>query len=100
MVGSFVVDDVVVIVVEVDVVVIVVVIVVVVVALALASACLLSALADFLLSALALPSICNLASLICVLCANSAISLALVSAKVSRTLTTIEVRQRRGWVGE
>jgi hypothetical protein len=24
----------------------------------------------------------------------------LVSAKVSRTLTTIEVRQRRGWVGE
>ena len=93
MVGSFVVVDVVVIVVEVDVVVIVVVIVVVVVAL-------FSPFAAFLLSALALPSIFRLGSLLCVRCANSAVSLAFVSAKVSRTLTTIEAGQRRGWVGE
>ena len=86
--------DVVVIVVEVDVIVVIVVIVVVVVAFALASACLLSALADFLLSALALPSIFKLASLLCVLCANSAESLAFVSSKVSLTLMTM------GWVGE
>ena len=92
MVGSFVVVDVV-IVAEVDVVVIVVVIVVVVVAL-------FSPFAAFLLSALALPSIFRLESLLCVRCANSAVSLAFVSAKVSRTLTTIEAGQRRGWVGE
>ncbi len=56
--------------------------------------------ADCLLSALALASTFKLASLICVLCANSAVSLAFVSAKVSRTLMTIEAGQRRGWVGE
>ncbi len=58
--------------------------------------------ADSLLSALALASTFNfkLASLICVLCANSNVSLAFVSAKVSRTLVTIEAGQRRGWVGE
>jgi hypothetical protein len=101
MVGSFFVVDVVVIVIEDDVVVIVVVIVVVVVAFALASACLLSALADFLLSALALPSIFKVASLLCVLSANSAVSLAFVSSKVSRFLTTtMEAGQQRGWVGE
>ncbi len=42
--------------------------------------------ADSLLSALALASTFKLASLICVLCANSNVSLAFVSAKVSRTL--------------
>ncbi len=95
MVGSFVVVDVVVIVVEVevDVVVIVVVIVVVVVVL-------FTPFAAFLLSALAFPSIFRVASLLCVRSANSAVSLAFVSAKVSRTLTTIEAGQRRGWVGE
>ncbi len=56
--------------------------------------------ADCLLSALALASTFKLASLICVLCANSNVSLAFVSAKVSRTLKTIEAGQRKGWVGE
>ena len=54
---------------------------------------------DCLLSLLALASIFKLASRTCVLWANSNVSLAFVSAKVSRTLTTIEVGQRRGWVG-
>ena len=99
MVGSFVVVDVVVIVVEVDVVVIVVVIVVVVVVERFLDV-LFSPFADCLLSALALVSSFKLASLFCVLCANSAVSLAFVSAKVSRTLMTIEAGQRRGWVGE
>jgi hypothetical protein len=87
--------DVVVIVVEVDVVVIVVVVVV-----ERFLDVLFSPFAGCLLSALALASIFKLASLICVLCANSAVCLAFVSAKVSRTLMTIEVRQRRGWFGE
>ena len=99
MVGSFVVVDVVVIVVEVDVVVIVVVIVVVVVAESVLDV-LFSPFAAFLLSALAFPSIFRLESLLCVRSVNSAVSLAFVSARVSRTLTTIEVGQRRGWVGE
>ena len=65
--------DVVVIVVEVDVVVIVVVVVV-----ERFLDVLFSPFADCLLSALALASIFKLASLICVLCANSAVSLAFV----------------------
>jgi hypothetical protein len=77
MVGAFVTVDVVVIVVEVDVVVIAVVIVVVVVVERFLDV-LFSPFADCLLSALALASIFKLASLICVLCANSAVSLAFV----------------------